>query len=746
MADTDQNSGEQQEFTLPIDIPTLLKALFQKKWWLLIIVVLGAALGVGGALMLGTQSYEAVTVMYYQPVASALSDQFIVYQSIDADTSLSYQQGAQLTKREDSSMSLNTLVNMVEITPNFERLRNELDLEMSLEQIGSAIFVDTARDTNLMLIHASSEDRNLSAELANAIRDIFLDNIKKITMTELNEQIKNLDVQIENIDSEIALNSKEFREFLVKNDLEDVDLVNTPYATEYLKTEVALENDKSQITVYTMEIDKINETIAQTNNLIENEKSRSSQGLTQDDLSVQILQLQDQSAELRQSEVSAILIQQEEDLYRIAQEQFANGEIGRAELTTAQYQYELAIAQYADSTEIDYIKTQIDELRGTDVVGYGESLSYSEYLKELRLKRVDAELNLLAAEQSYNTNMNILTELQKTLDDYPNKLQQYLTLSGTIASLRAERRGLEKMQTQTNIAINQGYSDFMIVSDAIPPIYSTGSNKKILAIGIAFVVCFFGFIIVFALVFFDKRLRSAGEAALKIKQEVLTVIPRERRKERLYPHGTEDAKHIERFRLLARPLRKDNPASGAAILIASTADHEGKTMITINLAAVLGRQDERVLILEAQVRKNTKESDYKRIMFEDEQGEHAGLGEYLSYMALDLDEIVQHTTLSGVDVIPIKKEAVVPDFLQSSRMRELIEEIKQKYTIILIEAPPVADSVDAEILAQYCDTILYVAASDGPSASEMKEALARLKKTRTKLFGVVLNGVQKIYL
>lgn len=747
MAEQSGTQEQQQELSLPIHIPTLIKALLQKKWWVVFLIVLACGLGVGVALQFGSQSYEAVTVMYYQPVASALSDQFIVYQSLDSDTALSYQQGAQLTKREDETISLNTLVNMVEIVPNFVQLRDELNLEMSLDQIGSAIFVDTARETNLMLIYGTAETRELAADIANTIRDIFLENTKKITMSELEEQKKSLELQLSKIQIELEESKQDFDRFLAENELENVDLVNTPYAKQYLDTSLALERDESLVKVYMMEIDKINETIADTTNLIEREKSDSSKGLTQDDLSVQILLLQEQIQELRSKEVNSIMIQQEEELYRIAQEQYANGLIGRAELTEAQYQFELAVAQYADTTEIDYLKDQIEDIRDTEVVGYGESISYSEYLKELRLKRVDAELNLLAARESYETNLKIMADLEKTLADYPTKVQEYLSLSGAITSLRAEGRGIEKMLSQTKIAIEQQYSDFMIVSDAVPPTYSAGSNKKILAAGTAILVFLLGFVIIFLRVFLDKRLRSEGEATLRIKQSVAAVIPDTRKEAQLYPSVDTQSIHIERYRMLARPLRQRFPSHGASFLVTSTVEKEGKTMVSINLAAVFGRQDERVLIIEGQVRKKSSETDYSRILFTGEdQGEPAGLGEYLSYTADSLEEILHHTILAGVDVLPIRTEAVNPDMLQSVRMKELISELKQMYSVILIEAPAVSDSVDAEILAQYCDSVLFVVSSSKAPPADIRAAIGRMKKVPIQVFGVILTGIHRYFL
>jgi len=303
------------------------------------------------------------------------------------------------------------------------------------------------------------------------------------------------------------------------------------------------------------------------------------------------------------------------------------------------------------------------------------------------------------------------------------------------------------MQAQTKIALDQGYSDFMIISDALPPVYPVGSNKKIIAIAVAFLVFTTGFLIIFLLVFFEKRLRSPGEAAIKIRQRVTTVLPAYRRRDEVFPGEQRESIFIEQFRQLARNVRSKYPGPGAAFLIASTVSGEEKTLVTINLAAVLGRQDERVLILDGQVRKTTEDIKYSEIMFpEDVSDERFGLGEYLSYMASDLDEIVFHTVLSGVDLIPIKHDAIIPDLLQSARMRELVEELKSHYSVILIEAPPVESSVDAEILAQYCDAVLYVVAGKGAAASRIRASIKRIRNTSADLCAVVLTGIQKDFL
>jgi Mrp family chromosome partitioning ATPase/uncharacterized protein involved in exopolysaccharide biosynthesis len=124
----------------------------------------------------------------------------------------------------------------------------------------------------------------------------------------------------------------------------------------------------------------------------------------------------------------------------------------------------------------------------------------------------------------------------------------------------------------------------------------------------------------------------------------------------------------------------------------------------------------------------------------------AGLGGYLSYDAVGLDDLTVATTMPGVECVPSSEPAVVPDLLGSDRYRSLVGSATARFDIVVIDAPPVLESVDAEILARSSDAVVVVVRASHATASEVKDAMKRLQETGVRIAAVVLNGVDKLHL
>lgn len=741
------------EITIPIDIKTILIAVKHKLLWFAAIALIAGALGIVGALNFSSKEYSSTTVLYYQPVASYLSDTFQVYQSVGDSTSLTYDQGAQLVRREGGDTSIWTMVSMVEIIPNFEAFRERLQLPMSLDQIRRMFNADAEEDTKLIFINARNEDPEKAALYANTLRDIYIENTRKMAESDMDTQIRDLQSQLESVKRERDLAKQELLDFIKNEGFQDINLENLKYSEEFINLDLKLKNHAIERDTLAAKVKKIKEAIDEAEKRFETPAPKvgvsGSVGLTPDEVSAKIVQLQEQVLERRNGLINTVTIEQKYDAMKRAEEQFEKGKITEDALVTARNEYDLVLAQLADSTELDSLVKKIDDYRNVDVIGTGESLANSDFLKEMRLQLLEAEIMLTQAEQTYEGELALYESLKPKVEKLPILANDYKILVGKNSSLEAEYRGLEKMYNQALTAKSLGVSDFLIISDAMVPIYPIGSNTKIIAIAIAFLVFMTGSLIILLRILFDTRIKSAGDVKQKLQVPVLGVLPYLRSLDKLYPTLKKDSEHIELYRIMARPLRRHYPASGTAYLVTSTAPGEGKSIVASNLAAVFGRQDERVLILDAQVRKSRKRSSFERIQFdssEEVKQDTYGLGEYLSFMANELEEIVQPTILPGVDLIPMLGEAVIPDLLQSMRMKELISILKERYTIIIIEAPPAGESVDAEVLAQYCDTILMVTGANGIRPEPARKALARLYATECPVEGIVLTGVTSAYL
>ncbi|AEV30023.1 ATPase involved in chromosome partitioning [Sphaerochaeta pleomorpha str. Grapes] len=743
---------KQEEFRLPLELKTVLKTLRQKWVWILIICILALPVGAISALLLGTQKYEATTVLFYQPIESYVPDTFKIYQSVGEGTELSYEQGAGLVKQDASDTSLWNKVNMVKTLPNLEELRRELSVAKTLDQLGSSISVDVARDTNLMFISATSEDPEQAKLLANTIRDIFLSNNNSMISNEIQDRLVTLKMQFASATNELATAKSEFKKFIELHNIRDIATESPKYASELVDLELSLEKNKQQVEIYRQRVEKIQEAIKTANmSDIEEQKRQTeakSVGLTSDEANNKIQQISQKIDEIKANSTNPIEEERLQTLYEIAENDYVRGLITRSEYETAKYNYESFMASHQYSAEIETLKAETEKVRSMTIVGGGDSVASSEYLKLVRVMLLDNQLELIKLEMQYEVDQKRYDFLSKNYINLPELNQNYIVLTGRVASLEAETRGLEKVLTQFKIVAEKDHSDFYVISNAEVPLLPQDSNRKLIAVVAAFMVFLIGFSALLILVITDQRIKSAGDAKQKLQKPVIAVFPFEKHTELLLPDKTKESEHIERYRILARPLRLKYPKSGATFLITSTADGEGKSTLAINLAMVFGRQDEHVLVIDAQIRKTDYESPFKPYnlnLGSDSVEKKAGLGEYLSFKVADSADLITQTSLSGVDMIIREGEAVVPDLLQSSRMRELMEELKQQYSIIIIEGPPVGDTVDSEILANYADAILYVTACDMLKPNQITQSLSRLGSTRIPLEGIVLTKVMPVY-
>jgi capsular exopolysaccharide synthesis family protein len=748
-----ESESKQEEFRLPLELKTVLKTLRLKLVWIFVIGVAACAIGLVAALLLGTQKYESTTVLFYQPIESYVPDTFRIYQTVGEGTELTYEQGAGLIKFESPDTSLWNRVNMVKTLPNLEQLRMDLALERTLESLGSAIKVTVARDTNLMFISASSDNPEEAKLIANTIRDIFLANNNSMIGKDLQDRLKNLEQQFNEAQGELQAARTEFAEYIEKYNIRDITIEAPKYAGELVDLELTLDKNKQQIEIYKQRVIKIKEAIVTANLLVEEEQKQLEEetqelGITPDEANNKIQQLIQRIDELRARSTNPVEQERLRTQLAIAENEYVRGLISRSEFESARFEYEFFIAQNSYSEEIELLKQQVDEIRSMTFVGRGDSVASSEYLKLIRVLLLENELELIKTELQYAIDLERYTFLKENYVDMPVIVQNYIVLTGRVASLEAETRGLEKILNQYRMISAKEHSDFYIISDAVTPLYPQESNKKLIAIAVAFLVFLIAFTILLARIVMDQRIKSAGDAKQKLNKPILGSFPFVKYNQVLLPDGSKESQQIELYRILARPLRLKYPKRGATFLITSTTQGEGKSTTAINLATVFGRQDEHVLLLDAQIRKTETASPFITFCqpLETDTEHSKGLGEYLSYKVFDIQEIITHSTLPGVDMIVKHDEAVIPDLLQSARMRELMEELKELYTIIIIEGPPVLECVDTEILTNYADTIIYITACDAMKPTIIQRSLKRLQNTEIPLEGIVLTKISPVYI
>jgi tyrosine-protein kinase len=173
-----------------------------------------------------------------------------------------------------------------------------------------------------------------------------------------------------------------------------------------------------------------------------------------------------------------------------------------------------------------------------------------------------------------------------------------------------------------------------------------------------------------------------------------------------------------------------------SIVLTSTQPGDGKTTTLANLAVVLAQSGQRVIVVDADLRKPRLHQVFRGLT------NRTGLTNLLlSDEADDLDHVLQQTGVSGLRVLttgPLPPNP--PDLLTSQRMRALVSQLESKADIVIFDAPPRTVS-DPLILAGLADGLLLVTSSHKTRANELQTCLDDIERSGTPVIGIVVNRV-----
>lgn len=169
---------------------------------------------------------------------------------------------------------------------------------------------------------------------------------------------------------------------------------------------------------------------------------------------------------------------------------------------------------------------------------------------------------------------------------------------------------------------------------------------------------------------------------------------------------------------------------------------EGKTTLSANLAISIAQQGKKVLLVDCDLRNPS----IAGVM--NEQEPHPGLGSVLK-KEVPLSEAITNVKLPKERTNENGSLHVIfggaPDgenslLIGSGRMRALIEALKSKYDIIILDTAPSELLADAPLLGKYVDAALYVIRYDYTKLREIREGVESLALSGIDMLGYVFNG------
>jgi len=183
-------------------------------------------------------------------------------------------------------------------------------------------------------------------------------------------------------------------------------------------------------------------------------------------------------------------------------------------------------------------------------------------------------------------------------------------------------------------------------------------------------------------------------------------------------------------------LYKKKQVSGSkTLMITSSISGEGKTFCSINIATVFALSEKKTVIVGLDLRK-------PRLADEFQLKSSLGVVNYLIKQN-NLEEIINPTPVPNLDVIlsgPIPPNP--SELILSDGMKELIDELKQKYDYIVLDTPPVGLVADSLELVQFADVILYIVRQNYTKKDMITLLNTRLKRGELNNVSIVLNGYE----
>ena len=187
------------------------------------------------------------------------------------------------------------------------------------------------------------------------------------------------------------------------------------------------------------------------------------------------------------------------------------------------------------------------------------------------------------------------------------------------------------------------------------------------------------------------------------------------------------------FRTNLQFARLDAPLK--TILVTSSGPSEGKSTTVANLAITMAQMGTKTILIDSDLRRPVLHSIFNL-------QRAPGLTNYLAGN-VPWKEIVQETPIENLSLLTC---GVLPpnpsELLGSKKMKNLLEELKEKYDMILFDSPPVIAVTDAAVLSTLLDGVVLVSSSGSTSKEALQRAITLLENVKSRLIGGVLNKIK----
>ncbi|EEB21413.1 chain length determinant protein [Bifidobacterium catenulatum DSM 16992 = JCM 1194 = LMG 11043] len=238
---------------------------------------------------------------------------------------------------------------------------------------------------------------------------------------------------------------------------------------------------------------------------------------------------------------------------------------------------------------------------------------------------------------------------------------------------------------------------------------------------------------------FDKGVNDVSDVQTVVRDPVLASVPKAHTVSNGVPavitkprgRAAEEVRRLTTNISFVTPkdLKQQN-----VIIVTSTNPREGKTTVSVNMAAAFAEKGKSVLLIDADVR---HPSVAKAL------GMNSGVG-LVSLLAGEVSakEAIQPYWKSYLQVLPAEEQKTPSGIiLGSDAMRQLVDQAAERYDYVIVDTAPMTVANDAAVFAEKGGVLLLVVGQGVAQKKALREVVKEFRMSKTAIRGVVLNMV-----
>jgi capsular exopolysaccharide synthesis family protein len=253
-----------------------------------------------------------------------------------------------------------------------------------------------------------------------------------------------------------------------------------------------------------------------------------------------------------------------------------------------------------------------------------------------------------------------------------------------------------------------------------------------------------GFIIACALVFSLHALHPGLLTPEQVEQElgkhVLGILPKVPANVTPYAHARskQGSAFIEALNSLKISLQLSDPDGQLKVMqVTSSVPEEGKSSLALTLSMIQAQAGKKVLLVDADLRRGGIERQVGR------KFKQPGLTDLVLDPDANLDDYVTRIDDDGPYFMRSGKalQANATDIFSSKRMAQIIQQLRERFDFVILDAPPVLAVADARVIGTLADKTLFVIRWDKTPRKVARAALDLLAKGEIPIVGICLQVV-----